>query len=209
MVPTSDHLNSNSSIRDRRARIVQLRLNVDSLPLDTHARDKMIRLVGERFRWVREEEEKTIITMLLFRFNEEITLSTDRCPYRGKNEDYCKYFLTALFHEVGSYEDIDSVQDPPPVNINASTSLISNHAMAMQLDRTMNVLRYGMVMDVREFHLGFLKLMVLVKILVRIMLILFLKNLIKNLVSVPDCQDLLTPWLILCCRRGHRIVQLG
>jgi small subunit ribosomal protein S35 len=50
MVPTSDHLNSNSSIRDRRARIVQLRLNVDSLPLDTHARDKMIRLVGERFR---------------------------------------------------------------------------------------------------------------------------------------------------------------
>ena len=131
--------------------------------------------------------------MLLFRFNEEITLSTDRCPYRGKNEDYCKYFLTALFHEVGSYEDIDSVQAPPPVNINASTSLISNHAMAMQLDRTMNVLRYGMVMDVREFHLGFLKLMVLVKILVRIMLILFLKNLIKNLVSVPDCQDLLTP----------------
>ena len=63
----------------------------------------MIKLVGERFRGVREEEEKTIITMLLFRFNEEITLSTDRCPYRGKNEDYCKYFLTALFHEVGSY----------------------------------------------------------------------------------------------------------
>ena len=79
------------------------------------------------------------------------------------------------------------------MNSNASTSLISNHAMAMQLDRTMNVLRYGMVMNVRDFHLGFLKLMVLVKILVRIMLILFLKNLIKNLVSVPDCQDLLTP----------------
>ena len=57
----------------------------------------------------------------------------------------------------------------------------------------MNVLGYGMVMDVREFHLAFLELMVLVKILVRIMLILFLKNLIKNLVSVPDYQDLLTP----------------
>jgi hypothetical protein len=38
----SDHLNSNSSIRDRRARIVQLRLNLDSLPLDR------IRLVGDR-----------------------------------------------------------------------------------------------------------------------------------------------------------------
>jgi small subunit ribosomal protein S35 len=47
-VTTSDHLNSNSSIRDRRARIVQLRLNLDSLPLDTHARDKMVRLVGDR-----------------------------------------------------------------------------------------------------------------------------------------------------------------
>ena len=47
-VTTSDHLNSNASIRDRRARIVQLRLNIDSLPLDTHARDKLIRLVGDR-----------------------------------------------------------------------------------------------------------------------------------------------------------------
>ena len=47
-ITTCDHLNSNSSIRDRRARIVQLRLKVDSLPLDTHARDKMVRLVGDR-----------------------------------------------------------------------------------------------------------------------------------------------------------------
>ena len=45
--PTNDHLKSNSSIR---ARIVQLRLNVCGQPslLDTHARDKMIRLVEER-----------------------------------------------------------------------------------------------------------------------------------------------------------------
>jgi len=88
-VTTSDHLNSNSSIRDRRARIVQLRLNIDSLPLDTHARDKMIRLVGDRFN------EET----------GEITLMADRCPYRGQNEDYCKYLLTALFHESWSVED--------------------------------------------------------------------------------------------------------
>ena len=44
-----------------------------------------------------------------------------------------------------------SVQAPPPVNSNTCTNLISNHAMAMQLDRTMNVLGSGMVMDVREF----------------------------------------------------------
>jgi len=88
-ITTCDHLNSNSSIRDRRARIVQLRLKVDSLPLDTHARDKMIRLVGDRF-----DEEKG-----------EMTLTADRCPYRGQNEDYCKYLLTALFHESWTVED--------------------------------------------------------------------------------------------------------
>jgi len=96
-ITTSDHLNSNSSIRDRRARIVQLRLNVDSLPLDTHARDKMIRLVGDRFN------EET----------GEITLTADRCPYRGQNEDYCKYLLTALFHESWKVEDweVKGVED--------------------------------------------------------------------------------------------------
>ena len=44
----SDYLNSSSSIRDRRSRIIQLRIKVKSLPLDDHARDKFIRLVGER-----------------------------------------------------------------------------------------------------------------------------------------------------------------
>ena len=46
--------------------------------------------------------------MLLLRFNEEtgeITLTADRCPYRGQNEDYCKYLLTTLFHESWSVED--------------------------------------------------------------------------------------------------------
>jgi len=88
-ITTSDHLNSNSSIRDRRARIVQLRLKVDSLPLDSHARDKMIRLVGDRYN------EET----------GEITLTADRCPYRGQNEDYCKYLLTALLHESWRVEE--------------------------------------------------------------------------------------------------------
>ena len=47
-VTSSDYLNSSSSIRDRRARIVQVKLKVDSLDLDKHARDKFIRLVGDR-----------------------------------------------------------------------------------------------------------------------------------------------------------------
>jgi small subunit ribosomal protein S35 len=48
-VVTSDHLNSGSSVRDRRARIVTLQFKVDSLSLDGRARDKFIRLVGERW----------------------------------------------------------------------------------------------------------------------------------------------------------------
>ena len=54
--------------------------------------------------------------MLLFRFNDEtgeITLTTDRCPCRGQNKDYCKYLLTALFHEGWSMEDweLNEVED--------------------------------------------------------------------------------------------------
>ena len=85
----SDYLNSSSSVRDRRSRIVQIRINIKSLPLDEHARDKLIRLVGRRYN------EET----------GEIKLVSDRCPYRGQNEDYCKYLLTALLHESWRVED--------------------------------------------------------------------------------------------------------
>ena len=52
----------------------------------------------------------------MFRYNEEtgdILLVADRCPYRGQNEDYCKYLLTALLHESWRVEDweIKQVED--------------------------------------------------------------------------------------------------
>ena len=47
-VITSDYLNSNSSVRDRRARIVVVQFQLGSLQLDQHARDKFIRLLGDR-----------------------------------------------------------------------------------------------------------------------------------------------------------------
>ena len=52
----------------------------------------------------------------MFRYNEEtgeILLVADRCPYRGQNEDYCKYLLTALLHESWKVEDweIKQVED--------------------------------------------------------------------------------------------------
>ena len=38
---------------------------------------------------------------------------SDRCPYRGQNEDYCKYLLTALLHESWRVEDweVKGVED--------------------------------------------------------------------------------------------------
>jgi len=101
-ITSSDYLNSNSSIRDRRARIVTFKVHIDSLELDSHARDKMIRLLGDRFN------EET----------GEITVTADRCPYRGQNEDYCKYLLTALYHESWTIEDweLKEVEDKEVFN---------------------------------------------------------------------------------------------
>ncbi|XP_023345696.1 28S ribosomal protein S35, mitochondrial [Eurytemora carolleeae] len=82
-VITSNYLNSNSSVRDKRSRIVVLRFKLSSLTLDKHSRDKFIRLVGERY-----DHE-----------SDEVTLTTDRCPYRGQNLEYSQYLLTALYYE--------------------------------------------------------------------------------------------------------------
>ena len=49
-----------------------------------------------------KEWKDNINIMLLFRFNYEtgeITLTTDRWPYRGLNEDYGNYLLSALINE--------------------------------------------------------------------------------------------------------------
>jgi len=88
-VTTSDHLNSSSSIRDRRARIVTFKFHLNSLELDSHGKDKMVRLVGDRYN-----EENGLIT-----------ITADRCPYRGQNEDYASYLLTALYHESWNVEE--------------------------------------------------------------------------------------------------------
>jgi len=88
-VVTSDHLHSSSSVRDRRARIVTLSFNVDKLDMDEHARDKFTRLVGDRI-----DEETGVVT-----------LTADRCPYRGQNMDYAHYLLTALYHESWRVEE--------------------------------------------------------------------------------------------------------
>jgi Mitochondrial ribosomal subunit protein. len=58
-------------------------LKLSTLELDDHARDKFLRLVGDRYN------PKTDV----------LTIVTDRCPMKKQNYDYCMYVLTALFHE--------------------------------------------------------------------------------------------------------------
>lgn len=58
-------------------------MKVGRLPLNAHAKDKLLRLVGERYNPE----------------NDVLTIMTDRCPLRQQNLDYALYLLTALFHE--------------------------------------------------------------------------------------------------------------
>ncbi|OXU24525.1 hypothetical protein TSAR_001682 [Trichomalopsis sarcophagae] len=82
-VITSDYCYSGPSIRDPLARIVSFRIKLSSLNLDTHAKDKMLRLLGDKYN-----PETDLIT-----------ITTDRCPMRKQNYDYAEYLLTAVYHE--------------------------------------------------------------------------------------------------------------
>lgn len=79
---TSDYCYSSPTIREPLARIVNLRVRLSSLHLDTHAKDKILRLLGDRYN----------------PNTDMITITADRCPSRKQNLDYVKYLLTALFH---------------------------------------------------------------------------------------------------------------
>lgn len=79
----STYCHSSPTIRDPMARIVTIHFPLDRLTLDTRARDKFLRLVGERY------SEKTGL----------VTIVADRCPSWRQNYDYVMYLLTAVYHE--------------------------------------------------------------------------------------------------------------
>lgn len=91
-VISSDYVHGLPTIRNPLSRIVTIKLNLDTLKLDKHAKDKFLRLVGERYN----EETK------------ELTIVTDRCPLRQQNYDYAMYLLTALYHESNITEEWES-----------------------------------------------------------------------------------------------------
>ncbi|XP_026762123.1 28S ribosomal protein S35, mitochondrial [Galleria mellonella] len=86
---TSDYCHASPSIRNPLARIVTLRVKLSTLKLDQHARDKFIRLVGERY-----DPETDLVT-----------ITADRCPIRKQNQDYVNYLLTACYHESWNFEE--------------------------------------------------------------------------------------------------------
>ncbi|CAG9790551.1 unnamed protein product [Diatraea saccharalis] len=88
-VITSDYCHASPSIRNPLARIVTLRVKLATLNLDKHARDKFLRLVGDRY------DEKTDL----------VTITADRCPARKQNLDYVDYLLTACYHESLNVEE--------------------------------------------------------------------------------------------------------
>ncbi|XP_022098397.1 28S ribosomal protein S35, mitochondrial-like [Acanthaster planci] len=82
-VETSDYLFSGPSLRHPDARIITVKVKLRDLPLDKHARWKLIQLAGQRYN------KKT----------QTLTLTTDRCPVRKQNRNYAMYLLTVLFNE--------------------------------------------------------------------------------------------------------------
>nr|XP_023028690.1 28S ribosomal protein S35, mitochondrial [Leptinotarsa decemlineata] len=97
-VISSDYCHSSPSIRDPLSRIVTVRFKLSSLKLNARAKDKFLRLIGERYN-----EE-----------NDTVTIVTDRCPLKKQNYDYAMYLITALYHEswkVEPWEKLKSEAD--------------------------------------------------------------------------------------------------
>ncbi|EFN72559.1 28S ribosomal protein S35, mitochondrial [Camponotus floridanus] len=95
---SSDYCYSSPTIRDPLARIVNLQVKLSSLYLDTHAKDKLLRLLGNKYN-----PETDIIT-----------ITADRCPLRKQNLEYAWYLLMAVYHEswrVESWEAEKSIAD--------------------------------------------------------------------------------------------------
>lgn len=80
---TSDYCHGLPTIRNPLSRIVTIKLKLSTLSLDKHAKDKFLRLVGDRY-----DPDTDILTLV-----------TDRCPLRKQNYEYAQYLLAAIFHE--------------------------------------------------------------------------------------------------------------
>lgn len=86
---TRDYVHSSPSIRDPRARIVELKINIEDLRLKDLDKEKFILLSRHRY------DPKSGI----------LTITTDACPMKTQNKDYADYLLTALYFESIKHDD--------------------------------------------------------------------------------------------------------
>lgn len=91
-VITRDIVADGSSLRDPRARVVSVQVKLSSLELDYHARDKLLRLAGERYNSA----------------TDMLTLETERSPLKQQNYDHAMYLLAALYGESWNAEAWES-----------------------------------------------------------------------------------------------------
>nr|CAG4647206.1 EOG090X09BG [Megafenestra aurita]SVE92503.1 EOG090X09BG [Megafenestra aurita] len=94
---SSDYLHSSPTIRDAKARIVTLQVKLSSLNLDSHAKDKLLRLVKERYNPA----------------TDTLTIVSERCPLRKQNYDYAMYLLNVLVSESRKNEPWENEKSEP------------------------------------------------------------------------------------------------
>ena len=86
---TRDYVHASPTIRDPRARVVDLVVNVADLNLNERDKIKLIELARHRYN-----PETNILT-----------IQTDACPFRDQNRDYADYLLTALYYESQDHQE--------------------------------------------------------------------------------------------------------
>jgi len=82
-IVTKEFVFSSSSLRWPDYRVVVMNLKLSRLMLDEHSRDKLKRLLRDRYN----------------PDTDMITIRADSCPLRKQNYDYAHYLLTALYFE--------------------------------------------------------------------------------------------------------------
>lgn len=83
-VISSDYIYGFPTIRNPYSRIVTIKLRLNRLNLNEHARDKFLRLVDSRYNDA----------------TDELTIVTNRCPLKKQNYDYAIYLLTGEFFRI-------------------------------------------------------------------------------------------------------------
>lgn len=85
---TRDYLHTSPTIRDDRARIVELRINIKDLKLNDKDEDKLICLLQHRYK----------------KETGEIVIAAKDCPLRNQNKDHSDFLLTACYFECMQHE---------------------------------------------------------------------------------------------------------